>query len=174
MAATMVCTADIAHRAECEARCGGCGFMRPDRRSGGRRSLKLTTAERRVMSNWVAQFSPGAGTFELPAVQVREGSPAILALPSLLVFLLITLNLLDFTLTLRALDHGVGEANPLMAGLFSLSVPVAFAFKSLVVGTGAVILWRFSHLALAFRGLVALSGCYAAVVVYHLLFQLTL
>ncbi|NNF88167.1 MAG: hypothetical protein HKO63_07470 [Acidimicrobiia bacterium] len=80
----------------------------------------------------------------------------------------VLLNLADYLLTVRALNRGATEANPIMAVLFDLSPTLAGVVKlALVLGVVAVI-WRMRH----FRrilgvSLVALAG-FTLVLAYHL------
>lgn len=94
-------------------------------------------------------------------------------LPIALMGLLLTFNLLDVFLTLRAFSLGVAEANPVMANLFHMSVPLGMLLKFVAVSTGAFLLWKYRHLPIASRGMNFLTACYGAVVVYHLVFQLS-
>lgn len=93
-------------------------------------------------------------------------------LPLALMGLLLTFNVLDVFLTLRAFSMGVVEANPVMADILHMSVPLGMLFKFVAVSTGAVLLWKYRHLPIASRGMNFLTACYGAVVVYHLVFQL--
>jgi len=92
--------------------------------------------------------------------------------PLLIAALLVTFNLLDSLLTARALSLGFAEANPVLAGLFNMSLPMGMFFKSVVVGTGALFLWKNRHLPVAVRGMAGATACYGAVILYHLYFQL--
>ncbi|MHB8793730.1 MAG: DUF5658 family protein [Thermoleophilia bacterium] len=94
------------------------------------------------------------------------------SLPLAMVLLLVTFNLMDSLLTARALSLGFAEANPVMAGLFKMSLPMGMFFKSVIVGTGALFLWKYRHLPVAVRGITGATACYGAVIFYHLYFQL--
>lgn len=170
MAATMVCTADFLYRTGCETRCTGCGFIRADRRSGSLFS-RAAAYERRVMSHWIPDLYRAGSKAALDTIKLGGRRNALLAVPTMLVALLLIFNLLDIAFTLRALSLGVAEANPVMAFLFEISVPAGILSKSLVVGIGSVALWKLSHMGIAFRALVTVTGLYGAVVFYHLLFQ---
>ncbi|MHB1390180.1 MAG: DUF5658 family protein [Thermoleophilia bacterium] len=94
--------------------------------------------------------------------------PVPVALMSMLLFF----NLLDVLLTARALSMGVVEANPVMAGLLSISIPFAMFAKFSTVSVGALLIWRYRHLPVAARGMQFVTACYGAVVIYHLVFQI--
>ncbi|GBE57894.1 hypothetical protein BMS3Abin01_00820 [bacterium BMS3Abin01] len=162
--------ADINWRSSCDSDCGDCRFLITNRRRDKTPWWHWSFNERRIASNWIPtelqleegllseRFSRGnAGTF-------------IWAM----IILLLTFNALDAVLTARALSLGFTEANPAMAGLFAISVPLGMACKFAVVAGGAYILWRFRQAVLATRGMAVLTGCYGAVVIYHLVFQLSL
>ncbi|MEK7817634.1 MAG: DUF5658 family protein, partial [Actinomycetota bacterium] len=148
----------------------GCGFIKTDRRQGSRFS-RVAAYERRVMSHWIPDLYRAGSAAALETIREGRRRSAILGVPTMLVFLLLLFNVLDISFTLRALSLGIQEANPAMAFLFNISVPAGILAKSLVVGIGSLALWRFSHLVIAFRALVAVTGLYGAVVFYHLLFQ---
>lgn len=172
MSTALACTASLPFRSLCAAACGGCRHLVPDRR----RAARLHTAgERRRHSNLVpagslpqsADLLYAAGMAGTRAISPRS---AVLLLGSLL----LAFNLLDIALTIRALSLGFTEANPLMAGLFSISFQFGLLAKFALVSLGVLLLWRLSHLPLARRGMVLVTGCYGAVVAYHLFFQLSL
>lgn len=78
------------------------------------------------------------------------------------------LNLSDLLLTLRALERGAREANPVMAALFNIGPAVAGTAK-LLIGLGVVfIIWRMRRYRRILEvSLVALAG-FAAVLAYQL------
>lgn len=128
----------------------------------------MALAERRAMSHILpfGQLSlAGAGVVTIPRGSTRQWATALMSL-------LITFNLLDVILTLRALSLGVAEANPVMAGLFGISLPLGMFIKFVAVSAGAVLLWRYRHLPLAARGMNLLAFAYGAVIAYHAVFQL--
>lgn len=90
----------------------------------------------------------------------------------MMVLLLVIFNIMDSLLTARALSLGFSEANPVMAGLFNMSLPMGMFFKSVIVGTGALFLWKYRHLPIAVRGITGATACYGAVILYHLFFQM--
>ena len=82
--------------------------------------------------------------------------------------LLFALNYLDAQLTLLWVRHGwATEGNGLMAHLLDLG-DAPFLFTKLAVGASvAYVLYRFSHLALARRGLRLVLGLYLALMLVH-------
>lgn len=171
----MACTASLSFRSLCAVTCGDCRHLMPDRRQGA--VVSLADVERRRRSNWIPAAPPPGSADLLVAGQPAGTSAGAVSSRNaalLLVCLLMAFNILDITLTIRAFTLGFAEANPFMAGLFDLSVPLGMLAKFLMVGAGGLLLWRLSHLPLARRGMVAVTGCYGAVVAYHLLFQFAL
>jgi hypothetical protein len=170
MTTGFVCSADIDRRAACDFTCGDCNLLLPDRRRQGRSWLHRPLWERRTASNWI----PSELRYRDVALSQEAGdSPAGFFIWTL-VTLLIVFNTLDSILTARALSLGYAEGNPVMAGLFEISVPLGLAFKFSLVAAGAAALWKFRHIVLATRAMAILTGCYGAVVLYHLVFQLSL
>lgn len=170
-----VCKADAAHRSACDSDCGGCGQLIADRRQQKIQTLNWSLSEdRRIISSWFPASRQIAGVdFASPAT--RSLSSDITwreSLPLIMVVLLVTFNLFDSLLTARALSLGFAEANPVMAGLFNLSMPMGMFLKSVIVGTGALFLWKYRHVPIASRGIVGATSCYGAVILYHLYFQM--
>ncbi len=171
----MVCTADASNRSRCSSGCSNCNYLMTDRRGQQLKTIRWSHSEdRRIMSNWFPSNYELAGagfssTSQRPFfrdVTLAESFPLLLAL------MLVSFNLFDSLLTARALSMGFTEANPVMAGLFNMSLPMGMFFKSVIVGTGALVLWKFRHLPVARRGMTAVTGCYGAVILYHLYFQM--
>ena len=179
VAARLVCTAKRSHRTECGFGCSGCAYLIADRRSQPVQTIRWSNPDRRVMSNWLPSnlqlAGAGAVAFLAEALPSSAGLPGRDAARTQLLFLgslLITFNLLDSILTARALSMGYTEANPVMAGLFNMSLPMGMLFKSAIVGLGTMILWKFRHLPMAMRGITAVTVLYGAVIMYHLYFQI--
>jgi hypothetical protein len=88
-----------------------------------------------------------------------------------LLFVLVLLNVLsaaDWYFTLRALEHGATEANPVLNGLLARDPHLAAVFKFGMILTISAVIWmgRRYRLVLA-TGLVAVFT-YSLVIVYHL------
>src|SRR3954470_5387458 len=82
--------------------------------------------------------------------------------------LLFVLNWLDAQLTILWVRGGVAtEGNGLMAYLLDLGNVPFLAAKLLVGGLVAYMLYRFSHLAVARRGLKLALGLYLALMLVH-------
>ena len=170
-----VCKADAAHRSICESDCSGCGHLIPDRRVQKIQTLHWSLSEdRRVVSSWFPSSRQFAGVdFATTAARPIFGDITWRqSLPLVMAAVLVTFNLMDSLLTARALSLGFAEANPVMAGLFNLSLPMGMFFKSVIVGTGALFLWKYRHLPVAVRGMTGVTACYGAVILYHLYFQM--
>ncbi len=172
MGERLVCTAHPSRRTDCGSGCSGCNYLIADRRTQRVHTIQWSDQDRRILSNWVPQSYRLAGAgFASKAVDGISRNE-ITTFPVVLAALLISFNLLDSILTARALSMGFTEANPVMAGLFNLSLPMGMFFKSVVVGAGALFLWKVRHLQMAVRGMTAVTACYGAVILYHLYFQM--
>lgn len=175
----LVCTASRSRRHACGDQCDGCTSLKPDRRISHSSSIRNAISDRRTMSHvlpigGLALAGAGGSIISEPALQKRASRGWLSRpWPLILLALLIAFNLLDVALTARALSLGVAEANPLMAGLFNASLPMGMFIKFVAVSAGAALLWKYRHLSVAAAGTKILTGCYGAVVVYHLAFQLT-
>ncbi|MHB0866572.1 MAG: DUF5658 family protein [Thermoleophilia bacterium] len=130
-------------------------------------AVKLASFERRFISNLTPA---GYGLAGIDG-SVAAGGSWSMPLTSALMILLLFFNLLDVLLTARALSMGVVEANPVMAGLLSISIPFGMFAKFTAVSVGAWLIWRYRDLPVAARGMNLLTACYGAVVIYHLAFQ---
>jgi len=172
MAQRLVCTANVSQRFTCGFDCSGCGRLIADRRTEQVRTIRWSLPDRRVMSNWLPVNHEHAGIGMSTPVSGGIGRDGVVSFPLLLMVLLVTFNLLDSVLTARALSMGFTEANPLLAGLFDMSLPMGMLIKSAVVGLGALALWQWRHLPVARRGMNVAAVCYGAVIMYHLYFQL--
>ena len=82
-----------------------------------------------------------------------------------------TLNILDAFFTLRWLQLGGQEANPLMASIISLGDHVFLIQKVFVVGVWLVILVVHKNFSVARTGLWSLLVLYAGLLIYHFLLQ---
>ncbi|GAB4244047.1 MAG: hypothetical protein Kow00129_03440 [Thermoleophilia bacterium] len=136
--------------------------MKNDRRTGERRRVRsgFRLHERRSGFDRRRSEEGGLSAYYRRLLRLlREDSAiliAILAATNLL-------NLMDFLLTLHALERGAQEANPLMRTLLSMGPWAAGVFKLLIVLAASVLIWRFRRfkpvleagvLALALLGLV--------------------
>jgi len=121
----------------------------PERRTG---------FDRRSRSGWRGRYE--AGLREL----AERPRTLLLVLATIVVF-----NLMDYLLTLRVLDAGGSELNPVMARLFSIGPEAAALVKLGVAGAvvlGLLALRRYRRtLELAIVALVGFSG----LMLYHVL-----
>lgn len=164
----MVCTAHQEVRLSCIHECSSCSCLTSERRRSSVKERLLAFPERRCVSN----ILPVGYDLALADGSVLPDRNLSRQLPLALMGLLLTFNILDVFLTLRAFSMGVAEANPIMADLFHLSLPMGMLFKFFAVSTGALLLWKYRHLPIASRGMNFLTVCYGAVVAYHLVFQI--
>ena len=81
---------------------------------------------------------------------------------------LTAMNLADFLLTVRALDRGAVEVNPLMAALFDFDPAVAGGVKLLLGTTVVLVIWQMRRYRRILElSLVSLAG-FTVVLVYQL------
>ncbi len=85
-----------------------------------------------------------------------------------LLSLLCLCNLADLVLTLRALEAGAREVNPVMAFYISLSPWVFVAAKLILVGAGSAVFIYLRQHPLTLWGLGFLSAIYLVVLGIHL------
>lgn len=111
----------------------------------------------------------------LPAV--RHGLARILAhlrdQPLMLLGLIVAMNvlsLIDFALTLRALELGAVELNPVIRPLLDRSPVLAGAVKVLLVGSASLLIWRFRRYKLVLQVAVIGPLFFALVNFYHVTF----
>ena len=91
--------------------------------------------------------------------------------PHLIAAVLVTvvlLNIADYLLTVRALDRGASEANPIMAALFEVSPAVAGSVKLTLVLVVVAVIWNMRRYRRILEvSLVALAG-FSLVLAYQL------
>jgi len=78
------------------------------------------------------------------------------------------LNVLDLLFTLRALDHGAVEANPVMRVLLSYDPVTAGAVKIALMLGVSLLVWWFRRYRLPLLAGVALAVAFGLVFIYHL------
>ena len=129
----------------------------PDRRASGARfhyPERRTGFDRRV---------PARSRLDRLVLRLRNSDDAVFSVAAAIA----VLNVLDLLLTLAALDRGIGEANPVMAGLFEANVWLAATFK-LVMGTGAAALvWTARRYKRVLQAGLFLLTVFVAVTLYH-------
>lgn len=89
----------------------------------------------------------------------------------LLTIAILVLNILDAFFTLRWLDMGGGEGNPLMSMLIEANDWMFIVQKCLVVGLWIVILIIHKNFAIARAGLWGALFVYAGILLYHFALQ---
>jgi hypothetical protein len=126
------------------------------------------TIERRVVRAWFRYPERRTGFDRRTsggAIAWYRDRPSVVALALAAV---IALNVADFLLTVRALDRGAVEVNPIMAALFDIDPAVAGAVK-LLLGTGVVlVIWQMRRYRRILElSLIALAG-FTVVLAYQL------
>lgn len=125
-------------------------FRYPERRSG---------FDRRV----------GGGTLKVAYLRALAGyrnSPVAVAV-ALLAF--VALSAADLLLTLRALDAGATELNPVMAALFDVGPLAAAVFKLSIAAIVAAVMWRARRYRRVLEVSLFATGSMAALLGYHLI-----
>lgn len=129
-----------------ERRAGGPALRFPERRTG---------FDRRSADGWLAWYR------DRPQVVV-----AILAM-------IIVLNIADFGLTLRAIDLGAREANPVMSQLFDRGPAYAGAVKLLVALLVTGVMWQLRRYRQILAASLMAAGGFGLLVTYQLLLVLS-
>ncbi len=135
----------------------------PDRRV---RRVSLHHPERR---SGFDRREPAAGTLRsvwLRVLTAYRDSPKAIAV---VVLAFVALSAADLVLTLRALEAGATELNPVMAALFERSPALAGAFKLSIAVAVAAVLWTARRHRRILEVSLLATGLMAALLVYHLL-----
>ena len=81
---------------------------------------------------------------------------------------IVALNVADYALTVRALDYGAREANPIMAVLFAHDPTLALAFKMFTATAVVLVIWQLRR----YRKILGVSllavGGFGLLVVYQI------
>lgn len=99
--------------------------------------------------------------------------PTLLALrdsPAVLLALLLAanvMNVLDFLLTLSALEAGYAEGNPLLASIITTRPALAAALKILCIGVVSLVVWRLRRHRLVLEVALLMFAAFAAVLLWH-------
>lgn len=137
---------------------------RLQRRGADRRQRRRLFVLQERRTGFDRRISSSRGSVERVLLTLRDHPPV---LAGLLIAANI-LNLLDFLMTHRALQSGVGEANPVMNGLFSVSPWAAGVFKLTVVGLSSLAIWRFRRYRRLLVASMFLVAAYSAVILFQL------
>jgi hypothetical protein len=78
------------------------------------------------------------------------------------------LSILDLVFTLRALQHGAQEGNPLMKALFDWDPAVAAGVKVGIILALSLLIWRMRRYRLVLQVAVFALVVFAAIVAYHI------
>lgn len=93
----------------------------------------------------------------------RDNEFAVLAVLGLVLFF----NLADAVLTLRALDRGAAELNPLMSLLIGVDPALAASVKIVATAVAVGMIWMLRRYRAALVGSLLLAGVFSALMVYH-------
>lgn len=136
-----------------------------------RRRVSLRFPERRSGFDQRRPVTRGlAARYHRSILEYREKRSAfLLVLATIVVF-----NYVDLLLTLRALELGAREANPIMAWLFESSPVVAAAAKLGVGGAVVLILLVLGRFRRVLEGSLIILLGYTALMIYHVILALRL
>jgi len=141
--------------------------MENDRRITDRRKRRVSFVlhERRTgFDRRVSTSGGGAAGLTAVLLGLRDR-------PGMLWVMLATVNALnvaDFLLTLNVLAMGGGEANPILASLFSADPLYAGIFKVLVVLAVTLLVWRCRRFRRALEATLIMLGVFTLVFFYHI------
>lgn len=164
-----VCYEGKIENKECGRRCDGCPSYGKDRRVLDRRkkTFSLRIKERREgfdrRQNHVARSGIYHKIFGRGALHLRNSEYMLILL--LIAFNL--LNILDFGFTLKALNAGFVEGNPVMDKFFSISPIAAGAFKFSLALFVTSIIWIYKRFRLVLEVSIAFLFVYMLLIAYH-------
>lgn len=131
-------------------------FVMRDRRSGfDRRGRRRSTA---VGAAW-----------DTSLVYLRDNAFALVAV-------LATANLLsvlDLVFTLRALQNGAQEGNPLMKALLDWNPTAAGGIKVAIIAALSLMIWKLRRYRLILQVAVFALAVYAAIIIYHMYYLIS-
>ena len=87
---------------------------------------------------------------------------------------IVVFNYIDVLLTMRALELGATEANPIMAWLFEVSPAVAATVKLGISGVVVLILLALGRYRRVLEASLVIMWAYAALMVYHVIIAIRL
>ncbi len=145
-----------------------------ERRGGGdRRSrrLALRFPERRTGFDQRRPTTRGlVARYQRAILEYREKRSAfMLVLASIVVF-----NYIDLLLTLRALELGATEANPIMAWLFERSPVVAASVKLSISGAVVLVLLMLGRFRRVLEASLVILVAHSALMVWHVILAIQL
>jgi hypothetical protein len=143
---------DLDRRRQPDRRSGKSRVHLPERRSGFERRTEASTGRFRVAyTNWIRRIS---------------GSPTRAAV---LMMSIVVLAIADMVFTFRALDRGLQEVNPVMAGLLDAGHGVAAFVKVGVSAALAALGWWLRRFRRVIEVALLVVTLMSAVVIYHIL-----
>ena len=138
-----------------------------ERRSVDRRiSRKFVVRERRTGFDRrrPRRATAVGGAVDASLVYLRDNASVVIAV-------LLTANLLsilDLVFTLRALQNGAVEANPLMKALLAWDPAVAGGVKVGIIMALSLLIWKMRRYRLVLQVAVFALVVYAAIIAYHI------
>jgi len=139
-----------------------------ERRAGDRRRRRSGFVLREKRTGFDRRGSSGDGAVTAVLNNTLVGLRDRPSLVRVLLVVVNALNVADFALTLRVLDSGGGEANPLMRSLFALGPAWAGLFKIGTVLLVSLLLWRCRCFRDALTAVLAVLVIFGAVILYHI------
>ena len=139
-----------------------------DRRAGDRRRCRSGFVLREKRTGFDRRSSSSGGAVAAVFNQALVGLRDRPRLLRVLLLVVNALNMADFVLTLRVLDRGGSEANPLMNSLFALSPVWAGLFKIAAVLLVSLVLWRCRCFRGALTAVLVVLAVLAVVILYHI------
>jgi len=164
-----VCYEGKAENEGCGKPCEGCPSYGKDRRLADRRrkTFSLRMKERREGFDRRKKHSAKSGiyhkVFRHGALHLRNSEYMLVAL--LIVFNL--LNVLDYGFTLKALDAGFVEGNPVMEKFFNIGPVAAGAFKFSLALFITSIVWIYRRFRLVLEASIVFLLIYMLLIAYH-------
>lgn len=165
-----VCYAGKNNNDDCGIQCEACAQYGFDRRVSERRgnSLSFKLWEKRKgfdrRQNSLRDKGLYHRIFMRGAFHLKDNFPALIAL--LIVFNFF--NMTDYLFTLKALDAGYAEGNPVMDRLFSIGPVAAFAFKVAVGFFITSIIWLLKKYRLVLELSILILIVYMLLILYHI------
>ena len=138
--------------------------LRQDRRA---RKTSIHFPERR--SGFDRRTNPSAGRFRVAYVGWIRQLSASRGKTALLMASIVALNVADMAFTFRALDRGLQEVNPVMAGLLEDGHGVAAFVKIGISVVFAAAGWSFRRYRRVIEAALIVVGLMTLVVLYHVL-----
>jgi hypothetical protein len=165
-----VCYEGKDRRGGCKRHCEGCESFAIDRRKKDRRhnSVSFRVRERREgfdrRQNHITRKGFYHFVFRRGSLHLRHNQIALLIL--LIVFNL--LSIADYMFTLKALNAGFAEGNPIMDAMFTVGPAVAACFKIGLTMFVAAMVWLFRRYRAILEISILFILMYMLLIIYHI------